>query len=75
VEHVGGLLDKGKLAFPNATLYISKQNATFWLDSASRKTAPECTMQFFDPAVTAITPYLKVSKVKTLIKVIRSSWE
>jgi glyoxylase-like metal-dependent hydrolase (beta-lactamase superfamily II) len=31
-DHIGGLLRDGKIAFPNAILYLSKQEYEYWLD-------------------------------------------
>ncbi|QES88504.1 MBL fold metallo-hydrolase [Rhizosphaericola mali] len=63
IDHIGGLTQNGKMVFPNAILYINKHEASFWLDSANLKKAPENAKQFFEPAVTAIAPYLKAGRV------------
>jgi glyoxylase-like metal-dependent hydrolase (beta-lactamase superfamily II) len=64
-DHVGGLVDGDKRVFPNATIYISKPEAEFWLTPGNKKTANKRAEPFFDPAQAAITPYQKAGKVKT----------
>lgn len=64
-DHVGGLVDGDKMAFPNATIYISKPEAAFWLTPANKETANKRAQPFFDPAQAAIMPYQKAGKVKT----------
>lgn len=64
-DHVGGLIDGDKITFPNATIYISKLEAEFWLTPANKGTANKRAQPFFDPAQAAITPYQKTGKVKT----------
>ena len=64
-DHVGGLIDGDKMAFPNATIYISKPEAAFWLTPANKETANKRAQPFFDPAQAAIMPYQKAGKVKT----------
>lgn len=64
-DHVGGLIDGDKMAFPNATIYISKPEAAFWLTPANKETANKRAQPFFDPAQAAIMPYQKAGKLKT----------
>lgn len=63
-DHVGGLIDGDKIAFPNATIYVSKPEAEFWLTSSNKKTANKRAQPFFDPAQAAMMPYQKAGKVK-----------
>ncbi|SKD06298.1 Glyoxylase, beta-lactamase superfamily II [Chitinophaga ginsengisegetis] len=63
-DHVGGLVNGDKIAFPNATVYISKPEAEFWLTAANKKTANKRAQPFFDPAQAAMIPYQKAGKVK-----------
>ncbi|PSL22843.1 MBL fold metallo-hydrolase [Chitinophaga ginsengisoli] len=64
-DHVGGLIEGDKMVFPNATIYISKQEAAFWLTTGNKEKANKRAQPFFDPAQTAILPYQKAGKVKT----------
>lgn len=63
-DHVGGLVDGDKMVFPNATIYISKPEADFWLTASNKEKANKRAQPFFDPAHAAITPYQKAGKVK-----------
>lgn len=65
VDHVGGLVNEGKVVFPNATLYISKPEADFWLTASNKATANKRAQPFFDLAQTSIKPYQQAGKVKT----------
>lgn len=65
VDHIGGLIEGDKMAFPNATVYISKPEVAFWLTSANKGKANKRAQPFFDPAQTAIMPYQKAGRVKT----------
>jgi glyoxylase-like metal-dependent hydrolase (beta-lactamase superfamily II) len=65
IDHTGGLMDKGKLAFPNATIYISKPEIDFWLTAESKRKAPEGLKNYFVQAKATVGPYLKAGKVKT----------
>lgn len=65
IDHVGGLVDGNKIAFPNATIYISKPEADFWLNAANKATANKRAQPFFDPAQASLLPYQEAGKVKT----------
>lgn len=64
-DHVGGIVDGDKMAFPNATIYISKPEADFWLTKANKATATSRATAFFDPAQQSVAPYQAAGKVKT----------
>ncbi len=64
-DHVGGLIEGDKIVFPNATIYINKKEAEFWLTAGNKEKANKRAQPFFDPAQTAIMPYKKAGKVKT----------
>jgi glyoxylase-like metal-dependent hydrolase (beta-lactamase superfamily II) len=63
-DHAGGLVDGDNIAFPNATIYISKPEADFWLTPSNKNNANKRAQPFFDPAQAAIIPYQKAGKVK-----------
>ncbi len=67
VDHVGGLVNEGKMAFPNAILYISKPEADFWLTAGNKASANKRAEPFFDLAQTTIQPYQQAGKVKTFV--------
>ncbi len=64
-DHVGGLMDKATMAFPNATLRIDKADTDFWLSEANLKAAPEGSKGFFQGAMASVNPYLAAGKLKT----------
>ena len=65
IDHIGGLMDGGKMMFPNATIYISKPEVNFWLSPESKAKAPESLKAYFAQAEASVGPYLKAGKVKT----------
>ena len=64
-DHVGGLMDKATMAFPNATLRIDKADTDFWLSEANLKAAPEGSKGFFQGAMASVNPYVAAGKLKT----------
>lgn len=64
-DHVGGLMDKTVLAFPNATLRIDKADTDYWLSEANLKAAPEGAKGFFQGAMASVNPYVAAGKLKT----------
>lgn len=63
-DHVGGLLDKGVAAFPNATLRINKLDTDYWLSESNMNAAPEGAKGFFKGAITSAKPYVDSGKLK-----------
>ena len=64
-DHVGGLVDKGTPAFPNAVLRIDKADTDFWLSESNMNAAPEGSKSFFQGAMASVNPYVKAGKLKT----------
>lgn len=56
-DHAGGIAADGKMAFPNATVRVSKQEADYWLGAGNKAKAPEFLSTFFDAAVSSVQPY------------------
>jgi len=57
-DHLCGLLDaQGKAAYPNATVWLSRADADYWLDPASAASAPEFLRFAFPLARQAVAPY------------------
>lgn len=63
-DHVGGLLDKGTVAFPNAVLRINKLDTDYWLSEANMNAAPEGAKGFFKGAMASVKPYVDAGKLK-----------
>lgn len=64
-DHTGGLMQDGKMAFPNATIYISKPEVDFWFSEENKQKATGDLKAYFDFAEKNVGPYLKAGKVKT----------
>ena len=63
-DHVGGLMDGDKMAFPNATVRADQHDADFWLSEANMKKAPKEGQGFFQGAQASLNPYVKAGKFK-----------
>lgn len=63
-DHVGGLLTGTERAFPNATVYVHKREADYWLSDANQDAAPPSAKRTFQAAKTALTPYIHAGKLK-----------
>jgi glyoxylase-like metal-dependent hydrolase (beta-lactamase superfamily II) len=63
-DHVGGLMNGDKLAFPNALVRADKHDADFWLSQANMDKAPEDAKGFFKGAMASLNPYVAAGKFK-----------
>jgi len=64
-DHLCGLLDaQDKVAYPNATVWLSAADAAYWLDPASEATAPQGVRFAFALARKAVAPYAASGKLK-----------
>ncbi len=63
-DHIGGLLVDGKIAFPNAIVRASQQEADFWLSSANMNAAPKDRKDAFQAAMNMLNPYIAAGKFK-----------
>lgn len=64
-DHVGGLMEKSALAFPNAVLRINKADTDYWLSEANMNAAPEGAKSFFQGAMASVNPYVAAGKLST----------
>lgn len=64
-DHVGGLMNGDKLAFPNAVVRADKHDADFWLSQANLDKAPADSKGFFQGAMASLNPYVKADKFKS----------
>lgn len=62
-DHFSGVTVDGKKVFPNATIYLSNQEKTFWLDTPEDKLS-ENAKPFVAWAREAAAPYLESSQIK-----------
>ncbi len=66
-DHFGGLLDtQGKVAFPNAEVFVSDADLKFWLDEAIAAKVPADNKPFFDQARMVIGPYAAAKKTSVI---------
>ncbi|KFZ32055.1 beta-lactamase [Pseudidiomarina salinarum] len=56
-DHVGGLVRDGERLYPNAKVYVHRDDANYWLDEAHLNAAPEGQKDFFRGAMAALQPY------------------
>ncbi|MDR2358454.1 MAG: MBL fold metallo-hydrolase [Prevotellaceae bacterium] len=56
-DHIGGLLRDGKAAFPNATVYLSKQEYDYWTSSEEMNKLPENRRGGFENAQKTLAAY------------------
>src|ERR1700733_12069735 len=65
-DHVGGLTTQdGKRVFPNAEVYVAKEDSDFWLSPEIAAKAPKDAQPFFQSAQAIAAPYLKAGKWHT----------
>ena len=63
-DHVGGLVNDGKLVFTNATVHADQHDADFWLSQANLDKAPKESKGFFQGAMASLKPYVDSGKFK-----------
>jgi glyoxylase-like metal-dependent hydrolase (beta-lactamase superfamily II) len=65
-DHIGGLTTQdGKRVFPNAEVYVAKEDNDFWLSPEIAAKAPKDAQPFFQSAQAIAAPYLKAGKWHT----------
>lgn len=64
-DHACGLATAdGKAAFPNATVYVAKEEAAYWLSKEVAEKAPKEAQGFFKMARDSVVPYESAGKLK-----------
>ncbi len=63
-DHACGITDNGKMAFPNAMVYVSQDEAAHWLNKETAAQAPEQAQAFFKFAQDSVAPYESAGKLK-----------
>jgi glyoxylase-like metal-dependent hydrolase (beta-lactamase superfamily II) len=63
-DHIGGLIAGGKMAFPNAVVRASQQEADYWLSKAKMAAAPADAKDRFSDAMQALQPYIAAGRFK-----------
>jgi glyoxylase-like metal-dependent hydrolase (beta-lactamase superfamily II) len=65
-DHIGGLTtEDGERVFPNAEVYVAKQESDFWLSPEIAAKAPKAVQPFFQAAQAISAPYIKAGKWHT----------
>ncbi len=64
-DHACGISKEGKMAFPNATVYVAKNEADYWLSPKETAKAPAELQAFFKMSQDAVAPYATAKKLKT----------
>lgn len=64
-DHVGGLVQDGRRAFPNAVVRAASEEAGQWLNQAKMEAAPADAKGGFQAAMGALQPYVDAGKFKT----------
>lgn len=61
-DHVGGLMNGGQRAFPNAVVRADQREADFWLSKAQMDKAPADAKSAFQGAMMSLEPYVAAGK-------------
>lgn len=64
-DHEGGLLVDGRMAFPNATVWVDGKDADYWLDPSNMASAAKDRKSFFQGAMTSFKPYKAAGHFRT----------
>jgi len=65
-DHVGGLTTQdGNRVFPNAEIYVAKEESDFWLSPEIAAKSPKDVQPFFQSAQAIAAPYIKAGKWHT----------
>jgi glyoxylase-like metal-dependent hydrolase (beta-lactamase superfamily II) len=64
-DHVGGLVQEGKTAFPNAVVRADRRDAEFWLSQANADKAQGEVKTFIQHAITSLKPYVDAQRFKS----------
>lgn len=64
-DHACGLADKGEAAFPNATVWVAKDEADYWLNEENAARVPENKRGGFKLARDSVAPYVASGHFKT----------
>jgi glyoxylase-like metal-dependent hydrolase (beta-lactamase superfamily II) len=65
-DHACGLADQGRAVYPNATVWVAKDEADYWLDEKSAAQAPEENRGAFRLARESVAPYAASGRLRTL---------
>jgi glyoxylase-like metal-dependent hydrolase (beta-lactamase superfamily II) len=65
-DHIGGLTTQdGKIVFPNAEIYVAKEESDFWLSPEIAAKVPKDAQSYFQAVQAIAAPYIKAGKWHT----------
>ena len=64
-DHACGLVSGGQAVFPNATVYVDKADANYWLSDANAAAAGKDSQALFGMARDAVAPYQAANRFRT----------
>lgn len=64
-DHSGGLSIGGKRVFPNADVYVDKNDASYWLSMTNANAAPAARQLTFNQSRATVNPYADAGRLKT----------
>ncbi|HEY0208609.1 MBL fold metallo-hydrolase [Acerihabitans sp.] len=64
-DHSGGLVHNGKYAFPNATVWVNRQDADFWLNPENIDRVRESEKHTFPESASSFRPVINAGRLKT----------
>ncbi|MDG3444246.1 MBL fold metallo-hydrolase [Nitrospirillum amazonense] len=63
-DHVGGVDQGGRMAFPNAIVRVNRRDADFWLNPANKAKTPPFLGPMFDGAIDSLRAYVDAGRVR-----------
>jgi glyoxylase-like metal-dependent hydrolase (beta-lactamase superfamily II) len=63
-DHIGGLIEDGKMTFPNAVVRAAQSESDYWLSKAKMAAAPAEAKDSFANAQKALGPYVAAGRFK-----------
>jgi glyoxylase-like metal-dependent hydrolase (beta-lactamase superfamily II) len=63
-DHAGGLINKGQVVYPNATVRVDENEARFWQDRTNIAKVDPSVQGTFDAVEAALTPYAAAGHLK-----------
>lgn len=64
-DHSGGLMRDNKRIFPNADIYLAKEELQYWMSDAEKLKAPPSHQSMFIQGRAVLAPYIAAGKIKT----------
>jgi glyoxylase-like metal-dependent hydrolase (beta-lactamase superfamily II) len=64
-DHSGGLTVGGRMIFPNATVYVDKDDPAYWLDPVAAANAPADRKTTFRQSQETVDPYVTAGRLRT----------